>query len=240
MGEWRRGLAGWVAEIAGPPVMGQKTVEPELYIQFSLEAAVPPAHLVRQLASCVDFGFIRPLVRPLYSHTGQPAVDPVVLFKLALLGYLYNIRSERQLCEEAGLNLAWRWFLGYELSEPIPDHSVLTKARQRFGPAGYGQFFQRVVGLGGERGLIPGRRLYVDSTLVAANASAKSVQSRTPPPAAAGAAGGLPPAITAKLDRAWRLLRPLGSPRVDPRTDLPGRLGRGRPGRADAGFPAAS
>jgi transposase len=159
--------------------MGQKTVEPERYIQFSLEAAVPPAHLVRQLASCVDFGFIRPLVRPLYSHTGQPAVDPVVLFKLALLGYLYNIRSERQLCEEAGLNLAWRWFLGYELSEPIPDHSVLTKARQRFGPAGYGQFFQRVVGLGGERGLIPGRRLYVDSTLVAANTSAKSVQSRT-------------------------------------------------------------
>jgi transposase len=159
--------------------MGQKTVEPERYIQFSLEAAVLPAHLVRQLASCVDFGFIRPLVRPLYSHTGQPAVDPVVLFKLALLGYLYNIRSERQLCEEAGLNLAWRWFLGYELTEPIPDHSVLTKARQRFGPAGYGQFFQRVVGLGGERGLIPGRRLYVDSTLVAANTSAKSVQSRT-------------------------------------------------------------
>jgi hypothetical protein len=105
-------------------------------------------------------------------------VDPVVLFKLALLGYLYSIRSERQLCEEAGLNLAWRWFLGYELSEPIPDHSVLTKARQRFGPAGYGQFFQRVVGLGGERGLIPGRRLYVDSTLVAVNAAAM---------------GGLPP-----------------------------------------------
>ena len=59
MGEWQRGLAGWVAEIAGPPVMGQKTVEPERYIQFSLEAAVPPDHLVRQLASCVDFGFIR-------------------------------------------------------------------------------------------------------------------------------------------------------------------------------------
>ena len=160
-------------------MMGLKTVEPELYINFSLDAAVPPEHLVRQLASCVDFSFIRPLVRPLYSHTGQPSVDPVVLFKLALLGYLYNIRSERQMCEEAGLNLAWRWFLGYELTEPIPDHSVLTKARQQFGPAGYGQFFQRVVGLCRERGLIQGSRLYVDSTLVAADASAKSVQSRT-------------------------------------------------------------
>ncbi len=158
--------------------MGQKTVEPELYIHFSLDAAVPSDHLVRQLAACVDFAFIRPLVRPLYSHTGQPSVDPVVLFKLALLGYLYNIRSERQMCEEAGLNLAWRWFLGYELTERIPDHSVLTKARQRFGPAVYGQFFQRVVGLCRERGLIQGQRLYVDSTLVAANASAKSVQSR--------------------------------------------------------------
>ena len=160
-------------------MMGQKSVEPELYINFSLDSAVPPDHLVRQLDRCVDFGFIRPLVRPLYSHTGQPSVDPVVLFKLALLGYLYNIRSERQMCEEAGLNLAWRWFLGYELTEPIPDHSVLTKARQRFGPAVYVQFFQRVVGLCREQGLIQGRRLYVDSTLVAADASAKSVQSRT-------------------------------------------------------------
>ncbi len=83
-------------------MMGQNSVEPELYISFSLDAAVPPDHLVRQLDRCVDFGFIRPLVRPLYSHTGQPSVDPVVLFKLALLGYLYNIRSERQMCEEAG------------------------------------------------------------------------------------------------------------------------------------------
>jgi len=160
-------------------MMGQKTVEPELYINFSLDAAVPPDHLVRQLASCVDFSFIRPLVRPLYSHTGQPSVDPVVLYKLALLGYLYNIRSERQLCGEAALNLAWRWFLSYELTEPIPDHSVLTKARQRFGPAVYVQFFQRVVGLCRERGPIQSSRLYVDSTLVAADASAKSVQSRT-------------------------------------------------------------
>lgn len=69
MGERRRGGAGWVAEIEGPPVMGQKTVEPELYIHFSLDAAVPPGHFVRQLASCVDFSLIRPLVRPLYSHT---------------------------------------------------------------------------------------------------------------------------------------------------------------------------
>src|SRR5437870_7244499 len=111
--------------------MGSKAVEPKLYLSFSLDAAVPANHIVRRLAAAVDFGFVRSLTKQHYSTTGQPSVDPVVLFKLWLLGYLFNIRSERQLCEEAALNLAWRWFLGYELTEPIPDHSVLTKARHR-------------------------------------------------------------------------------------------------------------
>jgi len=72
---------------------------------------------------------VHSLAESYYSWTGQPSVDPVVIFKLHLLGYLFNIRSERQLCEEASLNLAWRWFLGYELGVAIPDHSVLTNAR---------------------------------------------------------------------------------------------------------------
>src|SRR6266567_3291336 len=114
--------------------MGSKAVEPKLYLNFSLDAAVPEKHIVRRLATAVDFGFVRSLVNKHYSHTGQPSVDPVVLFKLWLLGYLFNIRSERRLCEEASLNLAWRWFLGYELDEVLPEHSVLTKARRRLGP----------------------------------------------------------------------------------------------------------
>src|SRR5437867_9528744 len=97
--------------------MGSKAVEPKLYLSFSLDAAVPANHIVRRLAAVVDFGFVRSLTKQHYSNTGQPSVDPVVLFKLWLLGYLFNIRSERRLCEEAGLNLAWRWFLGYERSE---------------------------------------------------------------------------------------------------------------------------
>src|ERR671936_313665 len=103
-------------------MMGVKTVEPKLYVSFSLDAAVPRNHLVRRLAAAVDFGFVRGLVKACYSHTGQPSVDPVVIFKLVLLGYLYGIRSERRICEEASLNLAWRWFFGYELDEPVPDH----------------------------------------------------------------------------------------------------------------------
>jgi len=159
-------------------MMGLKAVEPKLYISFSLDAAVPSNHLVRRLAAAVDFDFIRSLVKNTYSHTGQPSVDPVVIFKLSLLGYLYGIRSERRVCEEAGLNMAWRWFLGYELDEPVPDHSVLSKARRRFGRAVYERFFTRIVQLCEARGLVEGDVVFLDSTLSKANASPKSLRSR--------------------------------------------------------------
>ncbi|MDQ6879867.1 MAG: transposase, partial [Candidatus Dormibacteraeota bacterium] len=161
------------------PMMGLKAVEPKLYLSFSLDAAVPSNHLVRRLAAAVDFSFIRSMVKGSYSHTGQPSVDPVVLFKLSLLGYLYGIRSERRVCEEAGLNLAWRWFIGYELDEPVPDHSVLSKARRRFGQAVYERFFKRILQLCEQRGLVEGDVVFLDSTLSKANASAKSLRSRT-------------------------------------------------------------
>jgi transposase len=158
--------------------MGSKAVEPKLYLNFSLDAAVPEKHIVRRLAGAVDFGFVRSLARQYYSNTGQPSVDPVVLFKLWLLGYLFNIRSERRLCEEASLNLAWRWFLGYELDEALPDHSVLTKARRRFGTRVYELFFRRVVQLCEQRGLVQGDVLFIDSTLSDANAARDTLRSR--------------------------------------------------------------
>ena len=80
------------------------------------------------------------LTRPFYSHTGQPSVDPVALFKMALLGYLYGLPSERRLAQEVELNLAYRWFLGYDLDEETPNHSVLSKARRRFGKQVYEEF----------------------------------------------------------------------------------------------------
>ena len=83
--------------------MGQQEFGEKLYYQFSLERLVPDDHLLRRIAERVDFFFIRPLCRPYYSHTGQPSVDPVVLFKLLLVGYLYGITSERRLAEEVRL-----------------------------------------------------------------------------------------------------------------------------------------
>ncbi len=106
-------------------------------------------------------------------------MDPVVLFKLWLLGYLFNITSELRLCEEAGLNMAWRWFLGYELHEAIPEHSVLSKARKRFGTRLYEKFFARIVQLCEQAGLVEGDILFVDSTLSRANASPQGLRSRS-------------------------------------------------------------
>src|SRR5438034_8216828 len=80
-------------------LMGSKAVEPKLYLSFSLDAAVPANHIVRRLAAAVDFGFVRSLTKQHYSNTGQPSVDPVVLFKLCLFAYLFTIRSNRRLCE---------------------------------------------------------------------------------------------------------------------------------------------
>jgi transposase len=89
-----------------------------------------------------------------YSRTGQPSIDPVVLFKMMLLGYLYGITSERRLAEECALHLAFRWYLGYDLDEPTPDHSVLSKARARYGQAVFEAFFQRVLKLCSEAHLL--------------------------------------------------------------------------------------
>src|SRR5215210_925126 len=159
-------------------MMGRKALAGKLFYQVSLEELVPAGHLLRRVADAVDFGVARRLTSRFYSHTGQPSVDPVVLFKMALLGYLYGLPSERRLVDEIRVNLAYRWFIGYDLDEAIPDHSVLSKARRRFGPTIYEAFFTDVVRQCERAGLIRGDRLFVDSTLVAAHADLGRVGSR--------------------------------------------------------------
>jgi transposase len=126
-------------------MLGRKVFTPKLLYQFSLEAQVPEEHLLRRVAAAVDFGFVRRLTARFYSHTGRPGIDPQVLFKMGLLGYLYGITSERRLAEEVRLHLAYRWFLGYDLDEATPDHSALSKARARFGLPVYTACFMEIV-----------------------------------------------------------------------------------------------
>jgi transposase len=147
-------------------------------ILVSLERLIPPDHFYRHLDATLDLTFIRTWVADLYAPVGRPSIDPVVFFKLQLLMFFEGIRSERQLMETASLNLAHRWYLGYRLDESLPDHSSLTRIRQRLGLPIFRRFFERVVELCQEAGLVWGKELYVDATKVKANASLDSLQPR--------------------------------------------------------------
>lgn len=160
-------------------MMGRKkAVAGKLYYQFSLEARVSEDHLLRKVLAAVDFSFVRQMTARFYSDTGKPSIDPIVIFKMALLSYLYGITSERRLVEEIKLNLAYLWFVGYDLDEAVPDHSVLSKARARFGPTVYLGFFKEIVRQCEQAGLVRGDKVYLDSTLVEASANIDSVGSR--------------------------------------------------------------
>jgi transposase len=159
-------------------MMGRRQFETKLYYQLSLDRLVPEDHLLRRIAEGVDFSFVRPLCRPFYSHTGQPSVDPVVIFKMLLVGYLYGITSERRLAQEVSLHLAYRWFLGYDFDVPTPDHSVLSKARARLGSEVFEEFFRQSIELCRDAGLVEEGPVYVDSTLIRAAASTDSLVRR--------------------------------------------------------------
>jgi transposase len=144
-------------------------------IAISLEDLVPPNHFYRHLEAKLDLSFVREWTRELYAERGRPSIDPVVFFKLQLVMFFEGIRSERQLIETASLNLAHRWYLGYALDEPLPDHSSLTRIRQRLGIDVFQRFFEKVVDLCQEAGLVWGNELYFDATKVEANAGIPSL-----------------------------------------------------------------
>ena len=140
----------------------------------SIEALVPEKHLLRKVDQAVDFGFIRERVKHLYCEdNGRPALEPVVLFKLLLLGYLYGVRSERQLMREVEVNVAYRWFLGFRLRDKVPDASTLSQnRRRRFSESTiYQEIFDEIVLLAVKKGLASGSVLYTDSTHLKANAN---------------------------------------------------------------------
>src|SRR3990172_6404998 len=159
-------------------MMVRRRFAQKLYSQLSLDQLAPQDPLLRRIAEAVDFSFVRPLCRPFYSHTGQPSVDPVVLFKMLLVGYLYGITSERRLAQDVEPHLAYRWFLGYALDEPTPDHSVLSKARARFSPDVFEEFFRQSIELCRQVGLLAEGPVYVDTTLIQAAASMDSLVQR--------------------------------------------------------------
>lgn len=144
-----------------------------LFYNFRLEEHIPANHLVRQLDALLDFEPIRDQLSTFYSVTGRPSVDPELMVRMLLLGYCYSIRSERQLCEEVQYNLAYRWFCGLGLEEPIPDHSTFSKNRHgRFRESDvFRLLFESVVSTCMEAGLVGGEGFAVDASVIEADAS---------------------------------------------------------------------
>ncbi len=144
----------------------------------SLEDLVPPDHFYRHLERTLDLAFVRDLVRETYAGIGRPSIDPVVFFKLQLILFFEGLRSERRLMRVVEDRLSLRWYLGYDLTEVLPDHSSLTRIRARYGLAVFRHFFEAVVEQCVAAGVVWGKELYIDSTDVDADASIASLQSR--------------------------------------------------------------
>lgn len=145
----------------------------------TLEALVPEDNFYRKVEAMLDLSFVRDLVRDCYSfRMGRPSVDPVVFFKLQLIMFFEGIRSERQLMEMVNMRLDHRWYIGYDLNEKVPDHSALSKIRDRYGLEMFQQFFEQIVELCIEAGLVWGKELYFDASQVEANASMDSLVPR--------------------------------------------------------------
>jgi transposase len=126
-------------------MLGQKAREFKPLTAVSLEDLVPKENFYRQLEERPDLRFIHEFVSSFYSDIGRPSIDPVVFFKLQLIAFFEGIRSERQLMETVNLNLAHRWYIGYDLGELVPDQSSLSKIRERYGLEVFHRFFEHIV-----------------------------------------------------------------------------------------------
>jgi transposase len=148
------------------------------YTGFSLEQRVRADHPLRAIAARIDFEFAYQAVADRYGDNGNVSVPPPVILKLMLLLTLYNVRSERELMATVPERLDWLWFLGYDLDAEIPDHSVLSKARKRWGVELFKAFFERIVWACVQAGLVDGSKIFMDSSLIEANAANGSIMDR--------------------------------------------------------------
>jgi len=157
-------------------MMGVHQPQVELFsYQVNLDKRVRADHPLRRVAAQIDFSFIRAEVASAYGYNGQVSVDPVILLKMMFLLFWDDIASERELMSVIPERLDYLWFLGYGLDDQVPDHSVLSKARSRWGKKAFEKFFTRTITQCIQAGLVDGRKLHVDSSLIDASASKDSV-----------------------------------------------------------------
>lgn len=146
--------------------------------KISLDALVPKEHIIRKIDAAIDFSFIYEKVKPLYSSIGKPSIDPVVLFKIILIQYLFGVRSMRQTIQEIEVNLAYRWFLGYGLEEKIPHFSTFGKNYQRRfqGTEIFNDIFFHIIDEIMAAKFLNSENVFIDGTHIKANANLKKAK----------------------------------------------------------------
>src|SRR5271170_6641296 len=147
----------------------------QFFYSFELDKVVPPDHLVRQIDAVLDLGWVHKELAAYYSHTGRPSIDPVLMIRMLLVGYVFAIRSERRLCSEVQVNLGYRWFCKLSVEDTIPDHSVFCRARhERFRDSdALRRVFEGVVAKCIAAGLVGGEAFSVDASLIKADVDKK-------------------------------------------------------------------
>jgi len=158
-------------------MMGRQAgVQDQLFYSFNLERHVPPDHLLRGADRFLDLSELRRHLEPFYSHTGRPSIDPELMVRMLIVGYCFGIRSERRLCDEVHLNLAYRWFCRLDLNDPVPEHSTFSKNRHgRFRDSdAFRHVFESVLQRCIQEGLVGGEGFAIDASVVKADASRAS------------------------------------------------------------------
>ena len=155
-------------------MMGRlKREQEQLFYSFCLDEAVPDDHAVRAIAAVLDLSWVHGELAPYYSVLGRPSIDPALMIRMLIVGYVFAIRSERALCREVQVNLAYRWFCGLSIEDRLPDHSAFSRARnERFRDSDiFRRVFERVVEACINAGLVGGEGFAVDASLIAADAN---------------------------------------------------------------------
>jgi len=159
-------------------MQGKQTLNESLFVyNLNIETFVPETHILRKIHQIIDLSFIRNLTKEKYClDNGRPSVDPELFFRMMLLKYLYNIDSERRLCEDTHSHMGYRWFCRLSIQDPVPHHSTLTKIRDRLGEEVIESFFDEIVDQCRQHGLVHGKRIITDGTLIKANAALNSLE----------------------------------------------------------------
>lgn len=161
-------------------MLGKKDYQEKLFLSFSLSQRIPENNFYRQLKKVLDLQFVRDMSRPYYGSEGQKSIDPTVFFRLMLIGYLENIISDRKLIEHVGMRMDLIYFIDYDIDDPLPWHSTISRTRKLLPNAIFEEAFEKVLGMCVESGLVSGHTQAIDSAYIKANASLDSIELKKP------------------------------------------------------------